>query len=246
MGVKSKQRIAPKKAAGTRRAPSKKIVAAKEIVEEKAEEEFELPSSSEDEDFGGFSDSADDEEIAEIPAETISEPQPSSAHTVIKPKQKLQKSQEKTKTKRGIIYVGRIPHGFYEEEMKKYFQQFGEITRLRLSRNKKTGKSKHYGFIEFALYEVAKIAAETMNNYLIFGHILKCSLVPKENLHEDIFNGANTKFKVVPWAKIARRKNDAPKTLEKWTELEKTSELNKQKKQQQLKSKGIDYDLSSL
>lgn len=38
---------------------------------------------------------------------------------------------------RGVIYLGRIPHGFYEDQMRDYFSQFGEITRLRLSRNKK-------------------------------------------------------------------------------------------------------------
>lgn len=38
--------------------------------------------------------------------------------------------------KTGTIYLGRIPHGFHEEEMKSYFSQFGEISRLRLSRNK--------------------------------------------------------------------------------------------------------------
>lgn len=36
----------------------------------------------------------------------------------------------------GVIYLGRIPHGFYEDEMRSYFEQFGEVTRLRLSRNR--------------------------------------------------------------------------------------------------------------
>lgn len=76
--------------------------------------------------------------------------------------------------KPGVIYLGRIPHGFYEEQMKAYFGQFGTVSRLRLSRNKKTGASKHYAFIEFAEEEVAKIVAETMDNYLLYGHILKC------------------------------------------------------------------------
>jgi RNA recognition motif-containing protein len=38
---------------------------------------------------------------------------------------------------RGVIYVGRLPHGFYEAQLQGYFSQFGDITRLRLSRNKK-------------------------------------------------------------------------------------------------------------
>lgn len=38
---------------------------------------------------------------------------------------------------RGVIYLGRIPHGFFEDQMRAYFSQFGDVTRLRLSRNKK-------------------------------------------------------------------------------------------------------------
>ena len=37
----------------------------------------------------------------------------------------------------GVVYLGRIPHGFYEKEMRAYFGQFGEVSQLRLSRNKK-------------------------------------------------------------------------------------------------------------
>lgn len=87
--------------------------------------------------------------------------------------------------------------------MKKYFSQFGRVLNLRLSRNKKTGASKHYAFVEFASAEVADIVARTMNNYLMFGHILRCSLVPKEQVHENLFKGANTRFKVDPRNKKA-------------------------------------------
>lgn len=98
-----------------------------------------------------------------------------------------------------VLYVGRIPHGFYEEEMKAYFSQFGVITRLRISRNRRTGAPKHYGFIEFKSAEVAKIAAEAMNNYLLFGHLLQCRVVPTEQVHADTFKAANRKFRVVNW-----------------------------------------------
>lgn len=87
--------------------------------------------------------------------------------------------------------------------MKKYFSQFGRVLNLRLSRNKKTGASKHYAFVEFASAEVADIVARTMNNYLMFGHILRCSLIPKEQVHENLFKGAGTRFKVDPRNKKA-------------------------------------------
>ena len=37
----------------------------------------------------------------------------------------------------GVLYVGHIPHGFYEHEMRGFFSQFGTVNRLRLSRSKK-------------------------------------------------------------------------------------------------------------
>ena len=37
-----------------------------------------------------------------------------------------------------------------------------------------SGRSKGYAFIEFECDEVAKVVAETMNNYLMFNKLLKC------------------------------------------------------------------------
>jgi nucleolar protein 15 len=94
---------------------------------------------------------------------------------------------------RGVVFLGRIPHGFYESEMKEYFSQFGKVTRLRLSRNTITGRSKHYAFIEFESAAVAQIVADTMNNYLLLNRVLKCEVVPKEKLHPKIFKHSFSK-----------------------------------------------------
>jgi nucleolar protein 15 len=101
------------------------------------------------------------------------------------------------------IWSSRVPRGFFEPQMKKYFAQFGPVTKLRLSRNKKTGASKHYAFVEFASAEVADIVARTMDNYLMFGHILKCKLIPADQVSPDLFKGANQRFKVDPRNKKA-------------------------------------------
>ena len=37
----------------------------------------------------------------------------------------------------GVIYIGHIPHGFYEGAMKDYFSQFGKVTRLKVSRSRR-------------------------------------------------------------------------------------------------------------
>nr|AFK44118.1 unknown [Medicago truncatula] len=94
-----------------------------------------------------------------------------------------------------VLYIGRIPHGFYEKEMEAYFGQFGTIKRLRISRNKKTGKSRHFGFIEFESPEVAKIVADTMHNYLLFEHLLQVFVVPSEHVHPRLWKGFNYRYK---------------------------------------------------
>lgn len=167
-----------------------------------------------------------------------------SGHTIKKAaKQEKQKQQ---KEKRGIIYVGRLPDGFQEHELTKYFSQFGDITRLRLSRNRKTGKSKHYAFIEFKDHQVAETAAETMNNYLLYGHLLRTHVISPSQAHEALFEGSLNSYKVVPWRKLAQRENDLPKSPEKLRRLSKSHSKRKILKQSKLKDAGIDFDLSQL
>merc|ERR1712113_921947 len=93
-----------------------------------------------------------------------------------------------------IIYLGHIPYGFYEEQMFRYFSQFGKLIKIRLSCNKLTGNSKHYAFLEFEHPIVAKIAAETMNNYLMFKQRLVCRIVPVAKHSLRLFNGVSRKF----------------------------------------------------
>ena len=38
--------------------------------------------------------------------------------------------------------ISRLPHGFYEDQLRAYFAQFGEVVRLRVSRNKKVRASR--------------------------------------------------------------------------------------------------------
>ena len=51
---------------------------------------------------------------------------------------------------RGVIYIGHLPKGFEEAELRKFFEQFGKINKLRVSRSKKTGRTRGYAFLEFA------------------------------------------------------------------------------------------------
>lgn len=146
----------------------------------------------------------------------------------------------------GAVYVGRIPHGFYENEMRQYFSQFGNISKLRLSRNRKTGHSKHFAFIEFESNEVAKIVAETMDNYLMFGHILKCKYAQPESLHPDTFKGANKRFRVAPHNRMEKRALEAPKSESQWAKKNSKEQLRREKKAEKLKAMGYEIELPRL
>lgn len=82
------------------------------------------------------------------------------------------------KLNRGVVLIHNIPHGFYEEQIEKYFNQFGRVTRLRVARSSKTGQSKGFAFVEFQYPEVAQVAAETLNNYLMYRQVLKTVYIP--------------------------------------------------------------------
>lgn len=86
--------------------------------------------------------------------------------------------------------------------MKEYFSQFGKVSKIRLSRNKKTGKSKHYAFLQFQSPEVARIVADAMNGYMFFGQKLETRTLMKKDVHPELFKGANRVFKRIPWKKI--------------------------------------------
>lgn len=143
----------------------------------------------------------------------------------------------------GIVYVGRLPHGFYEKQLREYFGQFGTISKLRMSRNKRTGASKHYAFMEFEHPEVADIVSETMDNYLLFGHLLKVKRVAPENVHKSLFNGANKNFQIIPWGKVGKRRYERKQPREMWEDRQADFDERRKAKNKRLRSLGISYTL---
>ncbi|KAL9898608.1 uncharacterized protein ACN427_006671 [Glossina fuscipes fuscipes] len=155
---------------------------------------------------------------------------------------KKQKRASKPIKNRGVVFIKHLPHGFFEEQMRHYFSQFGDVTRLRLVRSKRTGGSKGYAFVEFRHPEVAQVAAETMNNYLMFQKVLKAAYIPpdeqKYNYFRSTVRQVKTKSGKMKWvssttASIQRKTqqyNDwSQKNLEKRTakQIQKLKSLNK-------------------
>ncbi|XP_052896315.1 MKI67 FHA domain-interacting nucleolar phosphoprotein [Anopheles moucheti] len=80
----------------------------------------------------------------------------------------------------GLVFIKHLPKGFYEDEMCEFFMQFGDVERVCVARSKKTQQSKGYGYVHFRFHEVAEIAASAVNNYMMFGRVLKANALPKK------------------------------------------------------------------
>ncbi|XP_039491349.1 MKI67 FHA domain-interacting nucleolar phosphoprotein [Drosophila santomea] len=104
------------------------------------------------------------------------------------------KPQKPKGPERGVVVVKHLPHGFFEQQLRQYFRQFGKVLRIRLARSLRTGNSKGYAFVEFEYPEVAKVAADTMDNYLMFQKVVKASYIPPE---KQTFNFFRTSVKKV-------------------------------------------------
>ncbi|KAI0472436.1 RNA-binding domain-containing protein [Xylaria cf. heliscus] len=156
------------------------------------------------------------------------------------------KATESDDSEPGVVYIGRIPRGFYEHQMREYFSQFGQVNKIRMSRNKATGQSKHFAFIEFAELGVAEIVAKTMDNYLLAGHILKVKMVPKSQIHDKLWVGANRRFKKIPWNKMAGNRLKKPLSESAWTEKISKEETKRNERAKKLLELGYEFEAPKL
>ena len=141
----------------------------------------------------------------------------------------------------GVIYVGHLPWGFLDDNLKKYFSQFGNITRIISPKSSKTGRSVGYAFIEFEDEETARIAAKTMNNYILFEKILKCSYVEDKKKYDRIFLKWKKKFEFKERYKIQCEKMKKKNKEEIKTMIQGLLDREEQRREK-MKELGIKYE----
>lgn len=105
-----------------------------------------------------------------------------------------------------------------------------------------TGASKHYAWVEFKHASVAKIAAETMDNYLMFDKVLNVKLVPPSALHPDTFKGANRKFVPHVSSRCARVMHNAKRDALGVQRQARTLVRRETKRRAKISAAGIDYE----
>ena len=231
MVKKTTKKTTKKEEVSKKEEPIKKEVKKKEkkVTKKEKEPKMEIEETKEEE-----------EEIEEIP-ETLNDP-----------KTRIEKTQAvvddlSSPSNKAAIYVGHLPWGFGDVEIKKYFQQFGEITRIIVPKSSKSGRSVGYAFIEFKEQETAEVAAKTMNNYLLFDKILKCNVIEDKTKYDRMFLKWKKKFKFNDKRKerlIKQQKH--PKTKEEIKAKIQIILDREEKRKEKFKELGIDYSFDGF
>jgi RNA recognition motif-containing protein len=70
------------------------------------------------------------------------------------------------------IYVGNLPFGFGEEEVRQLFAEFGEVQRVSLITDRATGQSRGFGFVEMGDDTMAQAAIAALDGRDVDGRKL--------------------------------------------------------------------------
>jgi len=62
------------------------------------------------------------------------------------------------------IYVGNLSYGLSEDELKEVFENYGTVDSVKIIKDRETGRSKGFGFIEMPNDEEGKTAIEQLND----------------------------------------------------------------------------------
>lgn len=86
-----------------------------------------------------------------------------------------------------ILVLRNVPQVLYEDDLKRYFEQFGKVQDIRVPRGRKTQGHTGVAFVMFQYVDVARVVQKTMDNYLLDGHKLSASIIQHEALPPNLF-----------------------------------------------------------
>ncbi|MCA9782558.1 MAG: RNA-binding protein [Calditrichaeota bacterium] len=71
------------------------------------------------------------------------------------------------------IYVGNLPYGISEDELRDAFAEYGEVTRASIIMDRETGRSKGFGFVEMSNKAEADAAINALNETALKGRNIR-------------------------------------------------------------------------
>jgi len=73
------------------------------------------------------------------------------------------------------IYVGNLPYSITEEDLKQAFEAFGKVTSVNIIKDKYSGRSRGFAFVEMPAESEAQSAIDGLNGKELKGRELNIS-----------------------------------------------------------------------
>ena len=70
------------------------------------------------------------------------------------------------------IFVGNLPFNVVEEELREFFEEYGEVESAKIIMDRASGRSKGFGFVEMSNEDQAKQAIEELNGAEVDGRTI--------------------------------------------------------------------------
>ncbi|HNX25835.1 MAG TPA: RNA-binding protein [Phycisphaerae bacterium] len=87
------------------------------------------------------------------------------------------------------IYVGNLSYRVNDDELRSFFEQFGEVSSAKVVMDRETGRSRGFGFVEMPNDEEGKDAIAKSNEKELQGRALKVNEArPREEKPRRNFN----------------------------------------------------------
>ena len=80
------------------------------------------------------------------------------------------------------LYVSNISYNMTEEDLQQIFEQHGEVVRVHIVKDRETGRSKGFAFVEMGSEAAGDAAVEGLNNQQVNGRTIRVNKAhPRES-----------------------------------------------------------------
>jgi len=87
------------------------------------------------------------------------------------------------------IFIGSLPFSYEENELKELFEEYGEVSTVKIISDKFTGRSKGFGFVEMPDDSAAKKAIQELNGAEVGGRKIVVNVAEERKERKPGFGG---------------------------------------------------------
>ncbi|PLK43368.1 MULTISPECIES: RNA-binding protein [unclassified Emticicia] len=86
------------------------------------------------------------------------------------------------------IFVGSIPFKLKEKELRALFEKYGEVTSVKIVKDKATRQNKGFGFVDMPDEDAVRNAIHELNGTELMGRVIEVGLSAKKEVPKPVKN----------------------------------------------------------